>query len=106
MTRQTQRLKLRIVEGVTAILDYCDEVIDANLKLVLEMMFNALKEHDAMVSLAACEFWSGLIRSWQGVIGMADDNDQEFLSKLATIKECLPMLMPELVKCCRISDAD
>ena len=72
---ETQRLKLRIVEGVTAILDYNEEVIEENMKAVLEMMYNALKETDSMVNMAACEFWSGLAQIWFSTMAEDDGTD-------------------------------
>ena len=66
-------MKLRIVEGITAILDYNDEVIESNLQAVLEMMYNALTEQDPMVSLAACEFWSGVVQIWFTSLSASED---------------------------------
>ena len=59
-----QQLKLRILEGLTTIMEFEDEIVLANLQAVMQMMTQALKEYDQVVALAASEFFASMVQVW------------------------------------------
>lgn len=76
-----QQLKLRILEGLTTIMEFMDEVVFANLQPVLQMMTQALKEYDQVVALAASEFFASMIHVWF-TLAMDDANDETMSQKV------------------------
>ena len=97
------KLKKRIVEGLTTILEFQQEVIYANLQPVLTTMVQALQEKDQVVGLAASEFWSGLVMIWLYNI---EQTDPQEAAKREAVQGFLPQLLPILLECCRFADAD
>ena len=67
------------------------------------LMVQALKDPAYNVNIAACEFWSGVVSQW---LFCFDETDPDAHVKLEKVKLILPEIIPTLLACCRISDAD
>ena len=100
-----QQLKLRILEGLTTVLEFEDEVILANLQSVMQTMTKALKEYDQVIALAASEFFASLVQVW--FTAAHDDASNPTLNqKVDQMKQWLPQMLPELLICSKLSEAD
>ena len=56
-----QQLKLRILEGLTTMLEFESEILEANLRPTLQVMLQALKHYDQVLALTASEFFASMI---------------------------------------------
>ena len=73
------------------------------MESVFALMVQALKDPVYNVCIASCEFWSGIVSNW---LYEFDEIDPESYFKFDKVKLMLPMIVPTLLVCCRISDAD
>ena len=73
------------------------------MEAVFTLMVQALKDPVYTVSIASCEFWSGIVSNW---LYDFDETDPESQNKFDKVKLVLPLIVPTLLVCCRISDAD
>ena len=55
------QLKLRIIEGLTTMMEFESEIVQVNLQPTIEVMIHALKEYDQILALAASEFLASMI---------------------------------------------
>ena len=67
-------------------------------------MVQALQEKDQLVGLAASEFWSGLVQVW--LYNQVDETDPQEVIKRDGVKSFLPQVVPLLLECCRLAEAD
>ena len=68
-------------------------------------MTHALKEYDQILALAASEFCASMIQVWF-MASFSDANDPDMASKVAQVKQWLPQLLPELLICSKLREAD
>lgn len=64
---------------------------------VCQLMHGALMHKDQQVALAASEFWSGILET------TLDSNDEQRVQK---IQEAMDLILPALLECCVMTDAD
>ena len=96
-------LRCRIIEGVFTVLEFHTEIVMKHLTKVLQLMLVAVNERDQLVGRVAAEFWTGLVQQMQS--GVMDSEEKiEFVHQ--TIGAALPQLLPILLLCCRITQAD
>lgn len=95
----SQQVRWRIVQGINAVMELRIDIIMSIFEEVANLMIKALMENDQKVALAATEFWSGML------LNHCEDPQQEKL-KVRLIHERLPVLMLELLKCCKYTDHD
>ena len=82
-----------------------DEIVLANLQLTLQIMTQALKEYDQMVALAASEFYALMVQVWF-MAAYVDTQDPQMATKVDQFKQWLPQVLPELLICSKLSEAD
>ena len=64
---------------------------------VCQLMHGALMHKDQQVALAASEFWSGILET------TLENNDEQRVQK---IQEAMDLILPALLECCVMTDAD
>jgi len=92
-----EQVRWRIVQGLTTVMELIPHYIIPNFERIAEIMLQALKEKTQKVSLAASEFWSGLVS--------VDFKELEE-KKVQCLRNVLPVLCPTLLECCEFQEAD
>ena len=98
-----QQLKLRIIEGLTTMMEFECDIIGANLQPTLQVMIEALKTYDQVLALAASEFLASMIQVW---FMLAEQGSEQESATTELVKACLTYLLPELLICSKLADAD
>ena len=69
----------------------------------MQIMTHALKEYDQILARASSEFCASMIQVWFMASYSDDESDA---SKVDQVKQWLPSLLPELLICSKLREAD
>ena len=71
----------------------------------MQTMTQALKEYDQIIALSASEFFASLVQVWF-TAAHEDASNLTLNQKVDQIKLWLPQILPELLICAKVSEAD
>jgi len=97
-----EQLKVRILEGLTNMMEFESEIVLAHLQPTLQVMLRALQQYDQKLALSASEFFANMVQVWFTVAQGEETSPQA----RDHVLQWLPQLLPELLICCKLSDAD